>query len=152
MPRLRSFAGALLLVAAGYLLGTGSLTLRSVTAQETKEDPTIAKIHEAHLRLQDAREALEADGKYVSITNGLNAFLILSGGGNFQEDLEAGRGVDPETFAALYAGRATPDIQQMLGVNEHGQITYNNEVVRIYSKSRLQQMYAERLKIEEQGM
>ena len=92
------------------------------------------------------------EGKYEAITEGINTFLVLTGGGNAREDLESGRGVDPETFAGLYAGKALPEIQTLLGLNEHGQITYNNEVVRLYPKSRLKKLFAQRTQIVEFGM
>ncbi|SFJ19540.1 hypothetical protein [Planctomicrobium piriforme] len=151
MRRVNSAAWAAILMGAGYLMGAGQLSLPAVTAQDAA-DPTAMKIHNVHRSLLDAKDALETDGKYTAITDGLNAFLILSGGGNAKEDLESGRGVDPDTFAALYAGRATPEIAPLLGVNEQGQITYNNEVIRMYSKSRLQKAFADRLKFVELEM
>ncbi|WP_437193772.1 hypothetical protein [Planctomicrobium sp. SH527] len=147
----RSLAGAALIFGFGYLCGNGHLSLRSVTAQDEAKDPAGAKIHESYRRLVDAKEALESNSRYETVTDGLNAFLILSGGGNAKTDLESGRGVDPETFAALYAGRALPEIQPLLSTNEHGQIMYNNEVVRMYSKARLQQSFADRVKYIERA-
>jgi len=159
MPHLRRAAYACLLMGAGYLLGISGLTMQRVTAQDKDADTeaivseqTGNKIRDAHRRLQDAKEALEADGKYEAITDGINSFLVMTGGGNAREDLESGRGVDPETFAGLYAGKAIPEIQTLLSVNEHGQITYNNEVVRLYPQSRLQKLFAQRLQIVEMGM
>jgi hypothetical protein len=75
----------------------------------------------------------------------------LTGGGSAKTDLEAGRGVDPETFAALYAGKALPEIQPLLGSDEQGRVTYNNEVVRMYSKSRLQKALERGVRIKEHG-
>jgi len=151
--RVRSAAVAALFMGFGYLCGLGQVALPTVTAQEDgKPDQATLKVNEAYKKLVDAKEALEAKGQYESITDGLNLFLILSGGGNAREDLESGRGVDPETFAGLYAGRALPELQPLLGVNEQGQVTYNNEVVRIYSKSRLQKVFAERLKYINVGL
>jgi len=155
MSHVRHAAGICLLMGMGYLLGISGLTTHRVTAQDTEavvSEQTGNKIRDAHRRLQDAKEALESDGKYEAITEGINSFLVLTGGGNAREDLESGRGVDPETFAGLYAGKAIPEIQTLLGVNEHGQITYNNEVVRLYPKSRLQKLFAQRLQIIELGM
>lgn len=147
MRRVRSAAWAALMIGCGYLCGLGQISQSVVTAQQdNRPDAATLKINEAYKKLVDAKDALEAAGKYETITDGLNVFLIMSGGGNAKTDLEAGQGVDPETFAALYAGKAIPELQPLMGVNEQGQVTYNNEVVRMYSKSRLQRVFAERLK------
>lgn len=156
----RSFCAALLL-GLGYLIGVSGVGMQQLTAQDKNvagdqeglvSEQTGGKIRDAHRRLQDAKEALEADGKYEAITEGINSFLIFTGGGNAREDLESGRGVDPETYAGLYAGKALPEIQTLLGLNEHGQITYNNEVVRLYPKSRLQKLFTQRTQIIDLGM
>lgn len=155
MQRVSWTVFAVLLLGIGYLCGASGLSIRTVAAQDEEtglSEQTGNKIRDAHRRLQEAKEALEADGKYEAITDGINSFLVFTGGGNAREDLESGRGVDPETFAGLYAGRALPEIQTLLGVNEHGQITYNDEVVRLYPKSRLQKLFALRLQIIELGM
>jgi hypothetical protein len=39
----------------------------------------------------------------------------------------------------------------MLGTDDQGRITYKDQPVRIYSKSRLQRNFANRLKIMEMG-
>ncbi|WP_437230004.1 hypothetical protein SH661x_001732 [Planctomicrobium sp. SH661] len=155
MHRVRSTVFAALLLGIGYTFGVSGVALNMVTAQDEAaglSEQTGNKIRDAHRRLQEAKEALEADGKYEAITDGINSFLVFTGGGNAREDLESGRGVDPETFAGLYAGRALPEIQTLLSVNDQGQITYNNEVVRMYPKSRLQKLFAQRLQIVELGM
>jgi len=153
MRRVRSVASAALMIGFGYLCGLGQVSQSVVTAQDdNKPDAAALKINAAYKSLVDAKDALEVAGRYQSITDGLNVFLIMSGGGNAREDLESGRGVDPETFAALYAGKAIPELQPLLGLNEHGQITYNNEVVRLYSKSRLQRAFAERLQYVNVGL
>ena len=153
MKRIKTLLLAALLLGIGYWLGaTRESGLRTASAQEaddalSQEQET--RIQEAYRRLLDARDALQTAGRYEVITEGINSYLILSGGGNAREDLERGRGVDPETFAALYAGKALPEIQILLERDEQGRITYNNEVVRMYSQARLEQMYARRLKLTE---
>lgn len=148
----------LTIFAIGYLAGTdGWFNLPRAHAQVAADLPpdvseaTATKIKEARYALQEAMEALQSEGKYEAITADPNAFLILAGGGNAREDLEAGRGVDPETFAALYAGYATPEIADHLGYDDKRRLTYQNKVVRMYSVSRLQQMYHERMKFAEPG-
>ena len=95
---------------------------------------------------------MRIDGDYEAVTEDLNAFLILSGGSDAVADLESGNGVDPETFAALHAGQARPEIQELLDFNDDGQLTYNGQVVRMYSRSRLRLIYADRLKLTDQGL
>lgn len=154
MTRIRSTLYALALLSIGYLCGSSGQFVGQVTAQDGDPLPeqVSTRIRDAYRRLQDAKDALESSGRYEAITEGVNSFLILSGGGNAREDLESGRGVDPETFAALYAGKAIPEIQSLLGVNENGQITYNNEVVRMYSKAQLQKRFETRAQINELGL
>lgn len=150
MTTLRMVAIATVMMAIGYALGQADLGLQLLNAQQRDvSDETALKIREANRRLIDAMESLKSAGLYESVTEGPNAFLILSGGGNAREDLESGRGVDPETFAALYAGRALPEIKDLLDRDEQDRLTYNNEVVRIYSKSRLQRLLANRTKLTE---
>ena len=57
----------------------------------------------------------------------INAFLVLSGGGNALDDLESGHGVDPETFAALYAGLAIPEIGDHLAKDDQSRLTYKGK-------------------------
>lgn len=140
----------------GYMLGTaGVFQPASLTAQDfgagLSED-TENRIRAAHRAIREAVEALQSEGRYEAITQGPNAFLALSGGGNAREDLESGQGVDPETFAALYAGLAIPEVADLLEVDEEGRIMYNDQVVRMYSRSRLERTYAERLKYFETSL
>lgn len=155
MGLVRKLGLAALLVGVGYLWGAGGFGLRSVTAQQPVpglDETTAGKIRTAHRALVDAMEALKSQGKFESITDGVNSYLVLAGGGNARADLESGRGVDPETFAALYSGKAIPTISPLLGVDEQGRVTYNNEVVRMYSKSRLQQLQNQKAKLLEVGL
>ena len=152
MTTVRMFASAAVLMSVGYLLGQMDFGPQLVSAQEPQagvQEDTANKIHEANQRLIEAMNALKSDGRYEAVTEGPNAFLILSGGGNAREDLESGRGVDPETFSALYAGRAIPEIKDLLGKDDQGRMTYNSEVIRLYSKSRLQRIFANRVKLTE---
>lgn len=149
--RTGAFGCAMLLT--GYLLGVaGGLPAGSVHAQNGAAGPgedAVTKIRAAHTALNAAMDALKAEGRYEGITNAPNAFLIMSGGGNAREDLESGRGVDPETFAALYANQALPEIEEQLSRDDQNRITFNNEVVRMYARSRLERTFAERLQITE---
>lgn len=152
MTTLRMSAIAAVLMSVGYLLGQANVGPTLVSAQQAEggvTEETANKIREANRRLIDAMEALKSEGRYEAVTEGPNAFLILAGGGSAREDLESGRGVDPETFASLYAGRVLPEIKDLLGKDDQGRMTYNDEVIRIYSKSRLQRVLANRIKLTE---
>ena len=156
MRRTTTILSGLLVFAAGYVAGTSQWTptraaaafddATPAAAVELAED-TQSKIHNAKLALQDAMDALESEGRYTAITDGLNAFLILSGGGNAMEDLESGHGVDPETFAGLYAGQAIAEVDDHLARDDQNRLTYKGKVVRMYSQSRLEQAYSIRTRL-----
>jgi hypothetical protein len=153
MRRWKSAVIGLSLLGAGYLLGSfDAFEARPLTAQEPElsvAKDTAEKIRAADLALREASDALRSEGRYESATDSVNAFLVMCGGGDARADLESGTGVDPETFAALYAGQAIPDIADLLDRDEENRLTYNGQVVRMYSKARLQRLYAERTKIAE---
>ncbi len=154
MRRWKTAAFGAAMLAAGYLLGaTGAWESGHLTAQDAGVTSTVKdRIAAANDALQQAAEALKSEGQYVAATEGVNAFLVLSGGGDAQQDLESGTGVDPETFAALYAEQALPEIQAKLERDADNRLTYNGKVVQMYSKSRLQRLYAERLKLTMKGI
>lgn len=139
------------LVAFGYLLGAAGTFLPSGAQAQVKPDKpdqltddTALKVKAAIDTVAAAGSALQNEQRLGSITTGTNAFAVLSGGVNAQDDLESGRGVDPETFAALYAGMAIDEIKAKLEKDENGRLTYNGKVVTLYSISRLKHMFAER--------
>jgi hypothetical protein len=142
------------LLICGYALGaSGLLSPVAVQAQPAVDEaaegldltePTLEKYKAAFNALQAAGQALQEEQVYVPAIDGVNAFAITVGGVNAIEDLETGRGVDPETFAGLYAGRAIDEIARHLARDAEGRLTYKNRVVRIYPISRLQQLFAER--------
>ncbi len=140
----------------GYLAGTVDLfqfpRAQAQPADSKLSENTEEAIRTVHKALNDAAEALRQDGSYETITEGTNAFLILSGGGSARRDLESGNGVDPETFAALYAGRVIPELSDQISENDQGQLTYNGKTIMMYSKSRLRRMYSERLRIRDGGL
>jgi len=79
-------------------------------------------------------------------TEGVNAFAVTTGGVDAMDDLEKGRGVDPETFAALYAGQANKEVADSLDHDDQGRLTYKNKVIRMYPVSRLKELFQERLR------
>ena len=79
-------------------------------------------------------QVLSDEKRYVPAIQGLNAFATSAGGVDAVADLESGQGVDPETFAGLYAGQALAEVAEHLGRDAEGHLTYKNKIVRIYSR------------------
>ncbi len=136
-------------LAIGYLAGSSGLSLQGrVEAQDAgsiaKPTPKVAAAFQA---LADAAESLKAEGKYETITQGTNAFLILTGGGSARADLESGSGVDPETYGALYAGLAIPELADQITKDDNGRLMFNGQVIQMYSKNKLQRTFANRLRL-----
>lgn len=135
----------------GYWSGSGTLPeVSAVTAQDPDSGlsaDTATKVQAAHESIKSAMDALLTDGKYEGLSDSPNAFLVLSGGGSAMSDLQSGQGVDPESFAALYAGRVKPEVKASLTTDDQGRLLYNDQLVRLYSKTRLEKMFAERAKL-----
>lgn len=150
MSRVSQVAVGLLLITVGYVLGASqsfqSTRLHAQQASGTPTEEAEDKIKRGVRQLVEAQSALEQENFMRPATKGLNAFAVSCGGVNALDDLEAGNGVDPETFAGLYAGMAKPDIAAQLGRDDQGRITYKNKIVRMYPVSRLKKMFATRLK------
>ena len=133
----------------GYIAGVSGLgTASPAAAQESgaATKPNI-KLGAAITALSEAADGLKADGNYETITQGVNSFLVLSGGGNAKADLESGQGVDPETYGALYAGLVIPELAEQITKDDNGKLLFNGQVIHMYSKSKLQRVYANRLKL-----
>ncbi|MEX0700736.1 MAG: hypothetical protein WD069_01430 [Planctomycetales bacterium] len=161
MRNLLRGAAALALVGLGYGLGaSGVLAPDPAHAQAVPgaaqpaagafpglSDEARAKVQAANDALRSAIAALEQEKQYVPVVNTVNAFAASVGGMNVLADLEAGRGVDPETFAALYAGLATDEVAKDLGKDEEDRVTYKGKVVRMYPISRLKALFGAREQI-----
>lgn len=147
-PRLRKFSVCLVLLGVGYLLGATQAPATLHAQQDTPisdyEDSLILTINTMYGNMQELQKSLEAERKHTSAVSGPNAFALLVGGTDAIRDLEEDRGVDPETFAALYAGRAAPSVFPHLGTDEKGRVTYKGKVVRMYSRERLKRLYRRR--------
>lgn len=145
---------ALGLLGTGYLLGvSGTFLSGTVHAQDAPaqaSEDTVKKVKVANDALSAAMLALQNENLYNPATTGVNSFLVSTGGGDAVADLESGRGVDPETFAALYAEQATDDVARHLKKNDEGRLTYKGKLVRMYPISRLQQAFARRAGNEEE--
>lgn len=150
MRWLQRTALAMVLVGGGYLLGAwqigrpGDLAAQDNQTSEIS-DETKKKLVGVQEALSAAAQALKDENRLVPATKTVNAFAVLCGGLNVVEDLESGRGVDPETFAALYAGDANDELKEHLAFDSEGRLTYKSKVVRIYPISRLQKLHAQRL-------
>ena len=128
----------LCLVGGGYFLGTqNAFQPTAVNAQGFGApagaggdmDEIEIAITEANDAIKKAADLLEQDGRYVPASKTPNVTAILSGG------------VDPETFAALYADDSTDEISAHLDRDELGRLTYKGKVIRMYSVSRLKKLY-----------
>ena len=152
MRSLQKTALAAVLFGLGYLAGTvhnepiQTVNAQGATDANAPSDAVTKEISTVHTALQSAKDLLSQEGRYVPATRTLNVSAIVAGGVDAVADLEAGRGVDPETFAALYADQASDDVRPEIGTDEHGRLTYKGKVIRMYSVSRLKQMYQERVR------
>lgn len=147
MVRRLSHLGLLgLVLGLGFLWGQAS-NIGGLQAQEESAGPSDEsqrKIQAAYDALKIALEGLKAESLYTPATKGVNVYAVLSGGVNAIEDLESGRGVDPETFAALYSDLANDEVLPHLGHDSDGRLTYKNKLIRIYPVSRLKRIHAQR--------
>lgn len=140
------------LLALGYVLGeSNALGPKPLGAQAAAEGgpsaESLKKLQEAYVAINAAAESLGQENLYVSATSQLNVFAVMAGGLNAVQDLEDGRGVDPETFASLYAGEATPEVKEHLDFDDQGRLTYKGKVVRIYPKQRMKRIFQERTRL-----
>jgi hypothetical protein len=136
-------------LAVGYVWGRYDAvpsvpTLMAQDAEAGPSDETQQKIRTAHEALKTAMEALKGESLYNPATSGMNVYAVLSGGVDAVNDLEEGRGVDPETFAALYSDLALDEVAQHLAKDAEGRLTYKNKLVRIYPVTRLKRVHAKR--------
>ena len=120
--------------------GAGAGADAAVSQEEAKA------ITDVFTAAQAAKAVLAGGGHYNLATKSLNVSAMVSGGVDAIADLEAGRGVDPETFAGLYANDANDEVAADLAKDEQGRLTYKGKVVRMYSVSKLKQVYQERLR------
>ncbi|MEY3457371.1 MAG: hypothetical protein RL215_528 [Planctomycetota bacterium] len=149
MKRLQKLAIGVLLVGGGFV--AGQLTATTVPQLQAGQDESSKyglDVLQAYRQLSKAgRELgslLTAGGNLTSVTTATNYFGMSVGGVNAELDLEEGRGVDPETFAALYADLATPKVAEHLDYDEQGRLRYKKTVIRMYSRERLRALFNER--------
>lgn len=149
MRRVVRLSSGLGLLFAGYVLGSlqvgGPSFLRadpaSPSLSEGIPDAAKAKLRDANRALADAVQSLTEEKRYVPAIQGVNAFAASVGGTDAIADLESGQGVDPETYAGLLSGQALPEVAENLARDSEGRLTYKNKSIRIYSPTRLRQLF-----------
>ena len=121
-------------------------------------DQMLTAYQKARKSIVDLNDMFIATGQSTAAASDVNYFSVSVGGIDVQRDLEEGRGVDPETFAALYAyedqivsgakervfKQFGVDISQHLDSDENGRIRYKKKVVQLYSTERLNQLFNRR--------
>lgn len=106
--------------------------------------------HRAAVDVEGFLTAIKFNRPAISTTN---YFAISVGGVDAIQDLEEGRGVDPDTLGALYAGYALPEVARHLNLKferggkiridaADGRLRYKGTVVRMYSPMKLRELYA----------
>lgn len=154
MGRLKTVVSGLILFAVGYGTATlnGSTPSQIEATQDTPPDQLSNDTLKAYKKVTKAIRELNnlyvASGRSISAFDGVNYFAASVGGINAEKDLEEGRGVDPETFAAIYAGKASKAIKDNLDADELGRLRYKKNVIRLYSQERLQMMFKQRDQLE----
>lgn len=149
MLRISQLVPATLLLSGGFLTGyfcAGAPV--QIQAQESQVTDFGNDVLSAYRLVKkstaDLESLLSSGGDLKSATTGINFFSISVGGVNAEQDLEEGRGVDPETFAALYADLASPKILPHLDYDELGRLRYKKNVIRLYSRDRLKDLFKRR--------
>jgi hypothetical protein len=136
------------LLLAGYVIGSLQADHPSFlhADQQTEPLPTAIRdrLRDTDRNLGETMQMLQEDKRYVPAIQGLNAFATTVGGVDAIADLESGQGVDPETFAGLYAGQALAEVTENLARDAEGHLTYKNKIVRVYSSTRMRQLFATR--------
>jgi hypothetical protein len=148
---MRGFArtvSCLSLVSVGYVIGalhfSRPASLRAEPQSEGLPNPIRDRLRETNRVLAESMQVLMDDRRYVPAIQGLNAFAISAGGVDAIADLESGQGVDPETFAGIYAGQALAEVAEHIRRDAEGHMTYKNKIVRLYSPTRLKELFAAR--------
>jgi hypothetical protein len=134
----------------GYLCGSfqglqpeSAAAQEQIGVEEISNDTLIAYL-KFRKACSDLGDSLTAESLNVPATEDVNYFALSVGGLDAIRDLEEGRGVDPETFAAIYADRANPSITQHLDTDDLGRVRYKGTVVRMYSRERLREIFQRR--------
>lgn len=165
MRRTAAVVSGVALFAAGFVCGhldsAFPTTLNAQLDEPTAMTPDgLVAYQKARKAVSDLNDTFIAAGFTTAATSDVNYFSVSVGGIDVMRDLEEGRGVDPETFAALYAfedqelgatgktervfKRFGVDVSQHLDSDERGRIRYKGKVVQMYSTERLNQLFKRR--------
>lgn len=149
------------------LLGLGLLSLAGFPAVARADEAfskefspeTLLAYGRFERGMQDLNGYLKANRLEVPAFSGVNFFGVSVGGIDAIRDLEESRGVDPETFAALYAGFALPKVARHLNLKKEivfggrvrlridaadGRLRYKDSAVRMYSPDRIADLFDQR--------
>ncbi|MCH2211362.1 MAG: hypothetical protein MK110_08675 [Fuerstiella sp.] len=153
MQKLSLVVFAAMVFAAGCLVGSShELGPDRVQAARQDKEPlsgeALLTYKQSKIIMDSLSDMLAAERTHRSVTEGENYFALSVGGIDSLQELEEGRGVDPETFAALYAGLALPNIAQHLEVDDNGRIRYKGNIVRLYSRERLKDVFRRRTELQ----
>ncbi|QDT38034.1 hypothetical protein [Stratiformator vulcanicus] len=144
--RIKHFTAAAALMAVGYLLGMSLHSGNSVARAQVADlsEDNAEQLRQAYRLMSIVQTSLETRGKYTPAIQGINPMAVYAGGLDAVGDLEGGRGVDPVTFAGLYGGLAVGPVNEELGYDEQGRLTYKDRVVRMYPVRKIKQLFSER--------
>lgn len=172
MRRTVALVSGVALFAAGFVCGhldsAFPSTLNAQLDEPAQLTPdALVAYQKARKAVSDLNDTFIAAGYSTAGTSDVNYFSVSVGGIDVMRDLEEGRGVDPETFAALYAfeeqeigatGKTEPifkrfgvDVSQHLTKDDHDRIRYKGQVVQMYSTERLNQLFVRRDYLVEQA-
>ena len=153
------------LFAAGFVCGQLDSAVPSTLNAQADEPAqltpdALVAYQKARKAVSDLNDTFIAAGFSTAAASDVNYFSVSVGGIDAMRDLEEGRGVDPETFAALYAfedqelgatgkservfKRFGVDVSQHLDSDDHGSVRYKGKVVQMYSTERLNQLFKRR--------
>ncbi|MCA9063088.1 MAG: hypothetical protein KDA96_08515 [Planctomycetaceae bacterium] len=159
MNRFSAILAGGLLFGAGYFTGNHVLVAPN-TLGAAQPPSVISEISDESLeaftsffkQTVELNESLIAENRMAAANDSRNYFALSVGGVNALTDLEEGRGVDPETFAAIYARRAIPSLAQDLDYSHpDGRVRYKGTVIRMYSRDRLEQLFRQRDLLEQRA-
>lgn len=151
MSQFGRIVAGLTLFASGYTLGLFRaaepqrvIADQQETGAEKVTDDTLLAYQRFIKGSNELSDSLASESLNTLAVEGRNFFALSVGGVDALRDLEEGRGVDPETFAAIYADRATPDVTQHIDTDAEGRKRYKKTVIRMYSKERLRDVFRRR--------
>ena len=148
MNKLSSVVPVCFAFAAGCLVGQSlpEERLLQATSQQSERlsDDAAVAYKRAVISMNELEDILISEGRHNPASEDQNYFAVSVGGIDALRDLEEGRGVDPETFAALYAERGLPEIAEELDFDSQDRLRYKGHVVRMYSRERLKKLFRQR--------